>query len=205
MYVPPAFAQLDLDELYQVIEQRSFATLITQDETGAQASHIPLVLQREPGSYGWLEGHFAKVNSQATQVEQTPVLAIFHGPHAYVSPGWYETNAAVPTWNYVAVHVHGKLQAITDQAQKLQMLNRMVDTYEANLPRPWSLADADPAYVQKLINAIVPFRIRIESIVGQLKLSQNHPAERRERVIAGLDQTGKFEAQQVAALMRKSL
>ena len=111
MYVPASFAVSDEKTLESFIERYDFATLITGSATGLVASHIPLMLRRSVGN-AFLIGHVARANSQWEHFDgNTEALAIFHGPHAYVSPTWYTTSPAVPTWNYAAVHVYGKPRA----------------------------------------------------------------------------------------------
>jgi predicted FMN-binding regulatory protein PaiB len=132
------------------------------------------------------------------------VLAIFSGPHAYISPRWYEAEHVVPTWNYVAVHVTGILQRIDDAASLAQIVSRMTDSYERSLPDPWSF---DPAttFVERMVSQIVGFRIEIERIEGKWKMSQNHPVERHTKVIAALRCQAHPDSMAVADLMQSRL
>ncbi|MCA9004699.1 MAG: FMN-binding negative transcriptional regulator [Planctomycetaceae bacterium] len=205
MYVPSSFAETDLNTLHRFIEQHSFATLVTKAEDHSTASHLPLLLDRSTGEFGQLIGHLAKANPQADQLLNGSLLAIFHGPHAYISPTWYESDRTVPTWNYQAVHVYGSCTIESDPAQLKQILDQYVAFYEAAQPVPWSIPDSDIDFVDSLLPAIVGFRIQIERIEGKFKLNQNHSAERQQKVIdALLRQTGENE-RAIAARMQANL
>src|SRR5262245_15391422 len=114
MYIPSHFDQRDLITLHQTIEQYSFATLVSTAAGDLTASHLPLLLQRAASPHGTLLGHMARANTQWREAAGQEVLAIFSGPHAYISPSWYEASQVVPTWNYIAVHVYGRLELIDD-------------------------------------------------------------------------------------------
>ena len=130
-------------------------------------------------------------------------LAVFSGPHAYVSPTWYETENVVPTWNYAAVHATGSVELIADRQSLLEIVTRTVAVYEAPMPRPWTL-DRNSPVVDRLLAQIVGFRLPIERLVGKWKLNQNHPAARREKVVAALEYRGDADGRAVAELMRQS-
>src|SRR5918993_1975301 len=115
MYIPPHFAEQRLDVLHQLMTSHAFATLITRGEHGLIASHVPLVLLPNQGEFGTLQLHLAKPNPQCDDLAAgADALAIFHGPHGYISPTWYATGPSVPTWNYVTVHAYGKSRVLTD-------------------------------------------------------------------------------------------
>jgi transcriptional regulator len=204
VYIPPSFAGHNLSDLHEFMEKNSFATLVTNHSDGSLiASHIPLLLVRDGSQYGTLLGHIARGNDQWRDVSGD-ALAIFSGPHVYVSPRWYEADEVVPTWNYVAVHAYGPLQIIDDRSEFRELLRSMVDTYEASAESPWTLERSGDA-VDKLLPAIVGFRIPITRIEGKWKLSQNHPVERQKKVIAALESQAGEDAREIAALMRKNL
>ncbi|WP_417382645.1 FMN-binding negative transcriptional regulator [Gimesia sp.] len=205
MYVPSSFAETDLNTLHRFIERHSFATLVTHAGDCPFASHLPLLLDRSEGEFGQLIGHLAKANTQADQLQSVSPLAIFHGPHAYISPTWYESDHTVPTWNYQAVHVYGSCTLETDPAQLKQILNQYVAFYEAGQPAPWSIPDSDADFVDSLLPAIVGFRIQIERIEGKFKLNQNHSAERQQKVINALRQQTGENQQAIAAQMQGNL
>jgi len=203
MYIPKAFHEEDRATLHALMQQYSFATLITQHDDRPFASHLPLILHADDGPYGTLVGHMARANPQwrdfATGQE---VLAIFQGPHAYVSPSWYEVHPSVPTWNYTAVHAYGVPQVITDQATLQALLRTLVETYEAPSARPWAF-ELPPEYLQGMLQGIVGFTMPITRLEGKYKLSQNRPEQDRPRVIAALETQGDALSAGVAALMRQ--
>jgi transcriptional regulator len=201
MYVPSSFAPPDEASLFDAIERYSFALLVTGGGDELVASHLPLLLDRTLGARGTLLGHMARANEQWQSAAGEPALAVFSGPHAYVSPTWYEATQVVPTWNYVAVHAYGRLELIDDPAEAEQLLRRTIDTYEGGMPRSWHLEES-PEWTQRLVAQIVAFRIPIERLEGKWKLNQNHPAERREKVMAALERQGDENAREVARMMR---
>jgi transcriptional regulator len=170
-----------------------------------EASHLPFLLDTERGENGTLIAHVAKGNRQHHHLGSATALVIFQGPHAYISPSWYETELAVPTWNYVAVHAYG-IPTVFDQPAKVQSyLERLVATYESDLPEPWAVSSLPAEFVQKLMTAIVAFEIPISRIEGKFKLNQNRSAADRQGVVDALTQTGDPLNLQVAALMAESL
>lgn len=202
MYVPPHFAVTDTATLHEFIERHAFATLVTRHADGRmEAGHIPLLLERDGSPLGRLVGHVAKPNRQWRDVAGE-ALAIFTGPHAYVSPRWYQADGVVPTWNYAAVHAYGPLELIEDAAELVGVLQRSIDVFEAGAESPWTLERSGEA-VSRLLGGIVGFRIPIARLDGKWKLSQNHPAERRERVIAALEAQGGPDDVAIAAMMRE--
>ncbi len=205
MYTPPAFAQSDQAKLHDFIEQHSFATLVTADHSTATASHLPVLLEREAGSHGRLIGHMARANPQWRGADGNQALAIFGGPHAYISPSWYESKNVVPTWNYAAVHAYGTFRVIDNKAQLLEIVSRYVDFYEQESEIPWSLQSADADFVDKLLDAIIGFEIEIDRVEGKWKLSQNHDVARRSRVIRALRKAGGDNREQTASLMSQTL
>lgn len=188
MYVPSALQVADPDQLAQFMAEHSFATVITEHDGAPFASHLPLLHERDVGSHGTLVGHMAKPNPQwqaaADRADGVSALAVFHGPHTYISPTWYAEPNTVPTWNYVAVHATGRLRLIQDEQRLLQLLTKTVDNYEASQNQPWRIEDQDAGFIQKLLGGIVGFEIEIERLEGKWKLNQNHSAERRERVMS---------------------
>jgi transcriptional regulator len=164
-----------------------------------------LLLDRADGPNGTLIGHMAKANPQWREIANCDALAIFHGPHAYISPGWPNEQNVVPTWNYVAVHVTGKVQLVEEQSALLDIVRRYVNVYEAPMPDPWQLGVADADFTVSLLNATVGFTIEIESIEGKWKLSQNQSDERRQRVIDGLQTRPDENRAQIADLMPATL
>jgi len=200
MYVPTHFAEHDPAKLHAFIEQHSFATLVSYTEGQPVASHLPLLLDE---SRQRLIGHMARANDQWQTAAEHRVLAIFHGPHAYISPTWYQAANVVPTWNYVAVHVTGTLHLVEDRDRLRDIVERLVTVYEQHQPQPWTIASQDSTFIDRMLNAIVGFEIAIERIEGKWKLNQNHPPERREKVVRALQQSGTPDAVNIALLMGK--
>ncbi|HEY3788838.1 MAG TPA: FMN-binding negative transcriptional regulator [Urbifossiella sp.] len=204
MYIPAAFAETDPNALHNFIEANSFGLLVTQVDGLPFATHLPLLLERTSGSHGTLVGHMARANPHWQQAAGQTALAIFSGPHTYVSPTWYEAEQVVPTWNYAAVHVYGRLQIIEETDDLMKIVQEMVWVYERNLPNPWSF-DGSETFVHRLLAQIVGFRIEIDRIEGKFKLNQNHPVERRRKVEHALELQGGENALAIAAMMRATL
>ena len=200
MYIPTVFQQTDQETLHRFIEEHSFALLCSTEADGTPfASHLPFLLDPQ----GILIGHMARANPQWQHADGRRVLAIFSGPHAYISPTWYEAEAVVPTWNYAAVHVTGVFRAIHEPDALLRIVRDMIAVFEQGMPRPWQLGEANE-YVERQLRAIVGFRIEIDRIEGKWKLNQNHPPERRERVMRALRQRGGEDALGIANLMEQT-
>lgn len=202
MYVPTAFAVTDQARLHDFIAGHSFGLLVSAHAAEPFATHLPFLLEREAGPHGTLLGHLARANPQWRDLDGQRVLAIFSGPHAYVPPTWYEAADVVPTWNYVAVHAYGTARVLESPDDLARILAAAVDTYERAMPRPWPL-DTGTAYFQKMVRAVVGFRIEIDRLEGKWKLNQNHPPERREKVRRVLEQSADPDAAAVARLMRE--
>ena len=186
MYIPEDFCVTDLDELHECMQQNSFATVVTEHEGKPFASHLPLLLDGGRGEWGTLAGHMARANPQWRDFAAgAEILVIFQGPHAYVSPAWYENPVSVPTWNYVAVHAYGKAR-IMDEAELEALLPRMVDNYQS-ADEPWR--NNFPQDMRaRILQALVGFEITLTGIEGKFKLSQNRPLEEQRRVMAKLSQ-----------------
>lgn len=191
MYVPEAFAETDLSTLHALMREHPLATLITLNENALQASHVPLVLYPEEGPYGTLRGHLARANPQWSNVDASvETLCIFHGPEAYITPSWYETKKehgkVVPTWNFVTVHACGPLVVKKDAEWLLQNVNAVTDQHEIPRADRWQVSDAPNRFVQSMLRGIVGIEIRLTSLQGKWKLSQNRPDEDRKGVVQGL-------------------
>lgn len=210
LYNPPHFREQDRAVLDDHIRRTAFATLVTAGAEGPIVSHLPMLLMPEPAPGGALIGHVARANPQWRQSDlDKPALAIFGGPHAYVSPGWYpgkrEHGRVVPTWNYAVVHVTGRLVVLDDADAVLDIVRRLTDVHEASFATPWSVSDAPEEFVRAQLKGIVGLRLEIASVEGKMKLSQNRPASDREAVIAGLDERGDPASAAVSERMRDRL
>ena len=203
MYIPSTYKVSDSAELHSLMKKHSFATLITQGAGGIIATHLPLLLDADAGRHGTLFGHMAMANPQWRDVTGE-ALAIFSGPHAYVSPTWYESPGTVPTWNYVAVHAYGAFELVQDRDGLHDILTRSVSVYERRMATPWSYDIADSDF-DVMLKAIVGFRIEVSRLEGKAKLSQNHSEERRRKVIRALEAQAEENPQAIAELMAATL
>src|SRR5690242_14514730 len=205
MYMPTAFREARLSELHAAIDAIAFASLISTTAEGLQVSHIPLLLAPEEGQYGTLYGHVARANAHAL-CTGAPSLAIFLGPHAYISAGWYpgkQTHGKeVPTWNYIAVHAHGTLETFSDPTALRELLRKLTDRHERSMAKPWRVDDAPTDYIDRNLKAITGLRLPIERLEGKWKLSQNRTEVDREGVLAGLDSLASDEGGIMSAAIR---
>jgi transcriptional regulator len=131
------------------------------------------------------------------------VLAVFNGPHSYISSSWYETNMSVPTWNYVALHAYGNIELLDERNEVLKSLNDLVKKYEEP-NSPYSIDDTNNEFIAGLMNGIVGFRFNINRLEGKWKLSQNHSKDRQERVIKELEKSKNDNAKEIARLMKEN-
>ena len=202
MYVPRHFAATDRDELHAHVRAYGFSTLVSVRDGAPFATHVPLLLDAARGPLGTLLGHVARANAHAERFDgRTPALAIFHGPHAYVSPRWIASEAAVPTWNYTAVHATGSPRVLEDPRDVRALLERMAETYEARAADPWTLDRLAARVADGLQRAIVAFELPIERLEGKRKLSQNKSPADRTGIIDGLRAEGDVASHAVADAM----
>jgi transcriptional regulator len=200
MYIPTLFAEKDREKLHQFIESHSFGLLVSTHQHEPFASHLPFLLEPDAGPHGSLIGHMARANPQWRDLDGQQVLIVFSGPHAYISPTWYESQDVVPTWNYVAVHAYGTCRLVEEGPDLEGILKATVAKYEQSMPRPWTL-ETGTAFFRKMAQAVVGFRIEISRLEGKWKLNQNHPAERRAKVARVLEGMPNEDAQEIARLM----
>lgn len=177
MYVPDHFREDRPEVLADAVRRIGFATLVT---TGLEANHLPMLLED-----GVLRGHVARANP-VWKADGGAALAIFLGPHAYVSPSWYPSKAvagkAVPTWNYITVHAKGRIRWTQDADWLRAHVTALSDTHETGRTEPWKVGDAPASYIDGLLRAIVGFELTIEKLEGKYKLSQNRDVADREGV-----------------------
>jgi transcriptional regulator len=201
MYIPAAFRETRLAVLHALMREHSFATLISEVDGQLFATHMPFLLDSTRGANGTLRGHMARANPHWRSFsEGHEALVIFQGPHAYISPSWYLSEPAVPTWNYSAVHAHGTPTLLSEWRDVRTLLEDTVSTFEAPLPEQWSTARAGEDYIAKLGQAIAAFEIRITRLEGKRKLSQNRPSD-IESAAAGLRAHGDASGHLVAEQM----
>jgi transcriptional regulator len=202
VYLPPAFTEVRPEILVEHIERYDFGLLVTLGAEGLVASHIPFLIERD-GEQLHLQCHLARPNPQVSDLARGgEVLAIFHGPHAYISPNWYVTGPSVPTWNYVDVHAYGTVQLVEDDKWLRRFLVRLSERHEACNPVAWRMQDLPEAYVGTMLKGIIGFEIAVTRLEGKYKLSQNRPAADRPGVIAALESQTDPESHAVARLMR---
>jgi transcriptional regulator len=189
MYIPDHFRENRPEVLDDAMRRIGFATLVTQ---GLEANHLPMLLDAK-GERGVLRGHVARANPVWKQ-GAGEALAIFLGPHAYVSPNWYpskaETGKAVPTWNYLTVHARGTINWVQDPDWLRAHVTALSATHEAGRENPWAIGDAPASYVDGLLRAIVGFELAIAKLEGKWKLSQNRDDADRAGVRDGLLRDG---------------
>jgi transcriptional regulator len=207
MYIPKHFAMAETAACHQVIVENSFGELVTLDDTGLPfASHLPFLIDPARGARGTLIAHMARANPQWQHFTSgKPALAMFRGPHAYISPAWYATHPAVPTWNYIAVHAYG-VPKIVDAPEAMEdILRRLVDTNEAANGTTWRMGGLTEQYLGSMMRAIVAFEIPIDRLEGKAKLSQNRDTTDQTRVAEALAASGDPSAQATSKLMLCSL
>jgi transcriptional regulator len=203
VYLPPAFTEARPEVLIAHIERHDFALLISHGAAGLVASHIPFLIERDADELHLL-GHLARPNPQVADLAQRgEVLVTFLGPHAYISPRWYDSGPAVPTWNYADVHAYGAVRLIDDAEWLRGFLRRLSERHEAGSTTPWRMEDQPSAYMTGMLRGIVGLDIRVTRLEGKFKLSQNRPAVDRPRIIEALEGAGDGEAIAVARLMQE--
>lgn len=185
MYLPAAFVQTRPDLLHTFMLRHAFATVIGVADGLPVVEHVPLVVDIADGIFS-LRGHVAIGNSLW---KSQMVTVVFNGPHGYISAGWYETPDTVPTWNYQVVHARGPMNVIAAPARRLAVLKDLADRFEGPGAQRWQ-QQLTPAVQEHLLAGIVFFEITVEELVGKWKLSQNHPPERVQKVIAALTRSG---------------
>jgi transcriptional regulator len=203
MYIQASFAETDRDELLAIAARYPFATVITPGADELWVSHVPLLARRRDGAVV-LAGHLARPNAHWKAMEGAVTTAIFHGPHAYVSPTWYVTSPAVPTWNYVVVHATGKALVHHDGHDLTELLRELTAQYEGRQAGAWSPDRLPDDFAQPMRGAIVGFEIAVDRLEGKLKLSQNRSADDRRGVVAALEAQMSEDSRAIAALMRES-
>jgi len=206
MYTPAAFRDDDTHSLHRLMDETRLAILVTYDENGMQASHLPLLLRSDQGANGTLYGHLARANPQWRALQAgAQVMVIFPGADAYVSPAFYPAKAehgkVVPTWNYLAVHAYGTAEVFSDAQRLLEVVSGLTDKHEAGRASPWAVTDAPADYIDKMLGAIVGFELPIERLEGKRKLNQNRSAEDIKGVREGLAASSDAKDRELAQLM----
>lgn len=203
MYTPSQFDNRALADQHAVIRRHPFALLVTPTPEGMLLTHLPFHLDAAKGANGTLEAHLAKVNPHCAAIlAGVPSTVVFQGPDAYVSPRWYaDPTRNVPTWNYVAVHVHGRPRPVTEPAALLALIGRLTDEHEAYIEKPWSIREAQ-AHSERLAGHVVGFELEIERIEGKFKLSQNRSDADRAGVLKAFAGHPHSDVQEMLEMMR---
>ncbi len=212
MYVPEVF-QLDAAAAGAVVRDNSFGLLVTVSAQGLpQASHLPFLFDGPAEAatgdpQGRLLGHLARANPQwhdlaALADSGGEALVIFQGAHGYISPSWYAPGPAVPTWNYLAVHLYGRPRIVEAEPEVEALLARLVAAHEAGAASPWSQDGQDPKYLARMRRGIVAFEIPVARLEAKAKLSQNRSAADRRQVIHALEAARDLQSQALAVEMR---
>jgi len=204
MYIPAAFRVSEEATILSFIERYDFSTIVTSSASdGMVATHVPVLVKRD-GDRVVLQGHVARANEHWRGFDgRTPALAIFHGPHGYVSPTWYATAPAVPTWNYAVVHLYGRPVVTEDRHAVSRILETLVKKYERRRPRPYRTGELTRALYHEMLARIVAFEMPVEKIEAKFKLGQNRSREDREGAVNGLMAEGSPDAATLAAFMRE--
>ena len=206
MYLPSSFNETRIPLLHDLMRANPLATLITRAADGVVADHIPMQVLASPEPHGSLLGHVARANPLWKEhPAELEALAVFQGPGVYLSPSLYPTKRltgeVVPTWNYAVVHAYGTMRFVHDPAWLLALVSSLTDAHEAARSGPWKVSDAPPAYIDKMLGAIVGFEFTITRISGKWKVSQNRNAADRQGVVDGLRATDDAASQAVADLV----
>ena len=203
VYLPPAFTEARSEVLIEHIDRHDFGLLMSHGADGLIASHIPFLVVHDQDQLH-LHGHLARPNPQVGHLARgDEVLAIFHGPHAYISPSWYTSGPSVPTWNYADVHAYGIVRLVEDADWLRRLLRRLSERHESRNPVPWRMQDLPETYLESMLRGIVGLDIAVTRLEGKYKLSQNRPAADRPRVVAALEAQSNADARAVALLMRE--
>jgi transcriptional regulator len=201
LYIPKHFEETDAGVLQDLIAANPFGILIGQHDGAPYASHIPFVLDPTAGPNGCLFGHVAKSNPHGKMFDgKNPMLAIFEGPHAYVSPRWYAPGNAVPTWNYAVVHAYGAAREITDIESLRAQQIALIAAFEG--PDGWSMDGQPENYIEGMLRGVTAFEIPIDRLEGKFKLSQNRPAGDRKQVADALANSARAGDRDLSALMK---
>jgi transcriptional regulator len=205
VYTPRSFREDDPVVLHDLIRRYDFGTLFSAGADGPVATHLPFTLDPQRGEQGTLVAHMARANPhwRAFRPDEE-VLAVFAGPHAYISPTWYAEKVTVPTWNYAAAHVYGVPVLVEDPDVLRSQVERLVRDHEAHRDPAWDVGAAEPT-MASLLQAIVGFEIPITRIEGKMKFNQNRSRDDQEGAIRGLEAEGDEAARAVADIMRGNL
>lgn len=206
MYLPAHFNETRLAVMRALMRARPLSTLVTHCGSGLIANHVPVQTLDDPAPLGSIRGHIARANPLWQEYRaETQALAIFQGPHAYISPSFYPTKAktgeVVPTWNYAVVHASGTLRFVQDTTWLRDFVAGLTRTHEAPRSMPWKIDDAPAPYIEKMLSLIVGFEFSIVSLTGKWKVSQNRSQADQEGVIQNLQHADDADSHEIAAML----
>jgi transcriptional regulator len=203
VYIPEYFRVRDHEDAIKFMRENPFAILISSTDTGPFATHLPLFVQWVPQQEKVvLRGHVAKANPHWRYLERQPqCLAIFHGPHSYISPSNYTVRESVPTWNYGAVHLYGNAQVFSSPEALQGILHELIQTFEPAYASQW--ASLDEAYRERMLRQIVGFEIEVTKMEAKFKLGQNRARQDQQNMIASLEKADDTTVSGVARLMKE--
>lgn len=211
MYTPKSYREERLEVLHALMAAHPLGALVRMGEDGLCADHLPFEIAppTPDAPFGTLRAHVARANP-LWRTDGVDTMVIFQGPQAYITPAWYAekelSGEEVPTFDYAVVHAHGKLKVIDEPAWLLDFLTRLTNRHEADQPQPWQVGDAPPAYIDKLLKAIVGIEIPLARLEGKWKMEQKNSLQDRTRVARELTRDGMPEpARQLGALIAASL
>jgi transcriptional regulator len=204
VFIPKVFNVDCRDQMFALIKEHPLATLVCNTKAGLEANHLPMLVEERDGKT-LLIGHIAKANPLHQNIANgSEVLVTFQGPQAYVSASYYPNiqrdHKVVPTWNYTAVHVSGRLEFTHNKEELLAIVDTLTQTQEQSRKQPWKVSDAPREYIDRMLNAIVGIRVSIEGMQGKWKVSQNHSDENRQGLIKALRAEGNQAMAQTVAL-----
>ena len=206
MYQPTHFNETRTEVMHALMRARPLMALVTLGDSGIIANHVPVETLSEPMPLGSIRGHIARANPLWREYRTgAEALAIFQGPHAYISPSFYPTKATsgevVPTWNYAVVHARGTLRFIHEAEWLRSFVAGLTARYEAPRPQPWKIEDAPAEYIDKMLKLIVGFEFSITNLAGKWKVSQNREHADRVGVLKNLQAASDADSREIAAML----
>ncbi len=199
MYIPKHFEQKDWSKAIEFVQQHPFGLLISNDVPSPIATHLPFIVREEDNKV-YLISHLAKANPQTALLKEHSPLVVFSEPHAYISPKHY-TRESVPTWNYVAVHIYGSIEIISDNKSVLDILEQSIHFFDKSYQKEWQ--QPSEKYINGLLQALVAFRIEVTAIQAKEKLSQNRNTTEKKNIIEGLLSDDSSTANSLGKIMQK--
>jgi len=198
----PSFTLTDAEELKRLVRENPWATFVSHTDAGLVASHYPVILDESREEISLLS-HVGRPDEQLHQLGQGELMVVVQGPHGYISSGWYGDAPAVPTWNFIAAHFSGVPEILSDE-ENLEVLARLVDHFERELPEPRRMAgtEADAAYAQRISSGTVGLRLTPTRITAKQKMSQNRPDEIVDRILLELAGDGPYASEGLLREMR---